>query len=101
MTDVLNDHSRIFNTDESGFMLCPKSENVLSIRAEKNVYEVCGSKDKQQITALLNVSSDGSIAPTILVFTGKILPIGIAKSLPEHWAMAVSDKGITDETFFE
>lgn len=52
---------------------------------------MCGNTDKQQITALLNVSADGAIA-------GKRMP----KSMPEHWAMAISDKGwITGETFFE
>jgi len=102
ITDILDDPSRIFNTDESGFMLCAKGEKVLSIRGEKNVYEVCGNNDKQQITALLNVSADGAIAPTMLVFAGKHMPKGIAKSMPEHWAMAIRDKGwITGETFFE
>lgn len=50
LMDILENPSRIFNTDESGFMLCPKGEKVLSIRGEKNVYEVCGNNDKQQIT---------------------------------------------------
>jgi len=40
MTDILDDPSRIFNTDESGFMLCPQGEKVLSIRVRK-MYMKC------------------------------------------------------------
>jgi len=102
LMDILENPSRIFNTDESGFMLCPKGEKVLSMRGEKNVYEVCGNNDKQQITVLVNISADGVVAPTMLVFSGKRMPKGIAKTIPSDWSMAVSDKGwITGETFFE
>lgn len=100
--DILENPSRIFNTDESGFMLCPKGEKVLSIRGEKNAYEVCGNNDKQQITVWVNISADGVVAPTMLVFSGKRMPKGIAKTIPSDWSMAVSEKGwITGESFFE
>ncbi|CAH1710854.1 unnamed protein product [Aphis gossypii] len=83
-------------------MMCPKGEKVLSIRGQKNVYEVVGNNKKQQITVLVNVSADGIVAPTMVVFAGKRLPKGIAQTMPEDWAMAKSDKGwITGETFFE
>ncbi|XP_060855289.1 uncharacterized protein LOC132932965 [Metopolophium dirhodum] len=102
LMDILENPSRIFNTDESGFMLCPKGEKVLCMRGEKNVYEVCGNNDKQQITVLVNISADGVVAPTMLVFYGKQMPKGIAKTILSDWFMAVSAKGwITGETFFE
>jgi len=43
LRDILEDPSRIFNTDESGCMMCPKGETVLSIRGQKNIYEVVGN----------------------------------------------------------
>lgn len=83
-------------------MLCPKGEKVLSIRGEKNVYEICGNNEKQQITVLVNISANGAVAPTMLVFSDKRMSKGIARTMPKDWAMAVSDKGwITGETFFE
>jgi len=49
----------------------------------------------------VNVSADGIVAPTMVVFAGKRLPKGIAQTMSEDWAMAKSDKGwITGETFF-
>jgi len=102
LKDILDDPCRIFNTDGSGFMMCPKGEKVLSIRGTKNVYEVNGNNEKQQITVLVNVSAAGVVAPTMVVFAGKSLPKGIASTMPEDWAMAKSDKGwITGESFFE
>jgi len=84
LMDILKNPSRIFNSDDSGFMLCLKGETILSIRREKNVYEVCGNNDKQQITVLVNISADVVVAPTMLVFSEKQMP-----------------KSITGETFFE
>ncbi|KAE9528876.1 hypothetical protein AGLY_012451, partial [Aphis glycines] len=46
--------------------------------------------------------NDEVVAPTMLVFSGKQMPKGIAKTMLSDWSMAVSDKGwITGETFFE
>jgi len=52
------------------------------MRGEKNVYEVCGNNDKQQITVLVNISADGVVAPTMLVSSGKRIPKVIAKTMP-------------------
>lgn len=61
---VLSHPSRLFNADESAFMLCPKSEKVLGIRGQKNVAEIVSGSDKESLTVLTNVSGDGAIAPT-------------------------------------
>ena len=50
--DVLDDPSRNFNIDESGFSLCPTSSKVIAIRGTKNVFEEMSSKSKCNITVL-------------------------------------------------
>ena len=38
--DALNDPKRVFNLDETNFILKEKSPKVIAIRGEKHVYEV-------------------------------------------------------------
>lgn len=98
---ILNDANRIFNMDESGFMLCPKGEKVLGIKGQKNVYDICGA-DKENVTVLFGVSADGAKAPSLIVYSGKRLPKGADKAMPDGWALSKSEKGwITGEVFFE
>lgn len=99
---VLEDPTRVFNCDESSFMMCPKSEKVLGIRGQKNVYKVHQGNDKDNITVLFNVSASGEIAPTMVVYPGKRLPQGVKLSMPENWAIGRSEKGwMNGEIFFE
>lgn len=98
----LDDPSRLFNMDESGFMLCPKGEKVLGIKGQRNVYEVCSANEKENVTVLLGVSAAGSITPPLVVYAGQRLPKGVGENVPGGWAVAKSEKGwITGETFYE
>lgn len=51
LTDILEDSSRIFNGDETCFMLCPKNKRVLAPKGTKNVYEV-EHNPKKNITVM-------------------------------------------------
>lgn len=102
LKSVLEDPTRVFNCDESNFMMCPKGEKVLGIRGQKNVYEVHQGNDKDNITVLFNVSANGEVAPTMVVYPGKRLPQGARLSMPKNWAIGRSEKGwMNGETFFE
>lgn len=99
---VMTDSSRIYNLDETAFMLCPRSEKVIGIRGQKNVCEVVTAPEKESITVLSNVCADGKIAPTMIVFPGMRLPQGIKLSVPDSWAISRSEKGwMNGEVFFE
>lgn len=101
LLSVMENPERIFNMDESGFMLCPKGEKVLGLKGQKNVYEVCG-KDKEQCTILLATSASGLLAPTLIVYSGQRLPKGVGDHMPDGWGLAKSEKGwITGEVFYE
>lgn len=45
--DILSDSKRIFNGDESGFALCPKTGKVLGPRGFKNLYQIKPSNEKE------------------------------------------------------
>jgi hypothetical protein len=42
LCDILNDSSRVFNGDETGFFLCPKTKTIL---APKDVYKTAVGRD--------------------------------------------------------
>ena len=62
--------SQLWNADESGFPLCPKSGRILAMKTDKNVYGVTGDS-KEQITCLCAGSAAGDILPPMEVFAGE------------------------------
>ncbi|KAJ8930929.1 hypothetical protein NQ314_016228 [Rhamnusium bicolor] len=50
--DILEDPTRIFNSNESGFETNPKTGLVLGPRGMKNFYQVKSGSEKEQITVL-------------------------------------------------
>lgn len=62
-----NDASKIWNCDESGFPLCPKSGKVITPQGVKSVYSA-GGNQKQQITTLV---ANGNVIPPMHIFAGE------------------------------
>ncbi|XP_071138373.1 uncharacterized protein [Mytilus edulis] len=67
--DILKDPSRLYNADESGFPLCPKTSKVLTMRGSKQVY-IFFSSDKTQITVLAYTSATAHYIPPMIVYPG-------------------------------
>lgn len=99
---VLLDPSRIFNGDESGFALCPKTGKVLGPTQIKEDFYERVSNEKEQITVMGTFSADGKVVPPMLIFPYKKMPRTIVESIPENWALGRSDSGwMNSEVFFE
>lgn len=60
----------IWNADESGFPLCPKTTRVLAMKNKKHVYSV-NADTKTQITTLVAANAAGSVIPPMHVYPGK------------------------------
>lgn len=100
--DILADSSRIFNADESGFSLCPKTGKVLGPRGYKNLYEVKKGNEKDNITVLVTFSADGVLCPPCVVYPYVKPPRVIAESMPPEWILGKSETGwMKSEVFFE
>lgn len=56
LQEAMADPSRIFNTDETGFELCPNTGKVLATKGQKNVYDLHSGSDKESITVLTTVN---------------------------------------------
>lgn len=100
--EILLDPSRIFNGDEAGFCLCPKSGKVLGPAGYKEDFYIRVKSEKEQITVMATFSADGKYVPPMLIFPYKRIPQAIAESVPENWGLGRSDSGwMTSQVFYE
>lgn len=75
--------SRIFNGDESGFSVCPKSGKVLAPKFYKNLHNIKLGQEKDNITVLITFSADGKVAPPLVVFPYVRPPRALVENMPD------------------
>ena len=68
--NILDDPSRIYNCDETGFPMAPKLGKVIAGKGEAHVYQAGTSSSKTQITALIASSAAGHFIPPMIVYPG-------------------------------
>lgn len=99
--DILEDPSRIFNLDESGFRTNPESGLVLGPVNYQNFYVVKDGSEKESITTLVTVNAADDILPPVVVFPYVRIPMEIARNCNPEWALGRSPSGwMTGQTFF-
>ncbi|KAJ8049213.1 hypothetical protein HOLleu_01845 [Holothuria leucospilota] len=98
---VMEDPSRIFNADESGFPLSGKTEKVLAPRGTKNVYQLSNS-DRRQITVLACMNASGFYLEPMLIFPNERFRYDPLAGAPEKWFIGRSHNGwINSQVFYE
>lgn len=93
LCDILNDPTRIFNGDETGFTLCPKTKNVLAPKGAKDVYEVSVGNSKENLTVMFTFSAAGVMCPPMIIYNYKRIPQDIVNSVPPNWGIGHSESG--------
>ena len=104
--DILINPQRVFNFDESQFLLAKKKGTVLGPVNYKSFLEVSKENDKEGLTVLMGYSADGSLAPPMIVYAYKQnIPYDIIEavgSVDPSWALGKSESGwMTTLTFFD
>ncbi|CAK1579754.1 unnamed protein product [Parnassius mnemosyne] len=100
--DILESPERIFNGDESGFALCPKTGKVLGPRGYRNLYQIKSGSEKDNLTVLVTFNAKAQVCPPLIVFPYIRPPKQIADSMPPHWVLGRSDSGwMRSDVFFE
>ena len=84
MKNNISNHDHIWNADETGRPLCPKSGKVLAMRGSKDVYQVTGNSE-EQVTTLCTVSAAGTMVPPMHIFAGKCFKGWINSKLFYKW----------------
>lgn len=99
---ILSDPSRVYNGDETNFILCPKNTKVIAPKGEKNVYEVDHAQSKSCITVMFTFAADGETTPPMIIFPLKRMRPDIQKSVPKLWGIGLSDNGwMKAELFYQ
>ncbi|KAG5858417.1 hypothetical protein JTB14_010103 [Gonioctena quinquepunctata] len=102
INDIMINPARVFNGDESGFSLCPKSGKVLAPKGWKNLYTIKFGQEKDNITTLVVFSADGEVAPPLVVFPYVRPPKAVVENMPPKWVLGKSDTGwMKGDVFFE
>ena len=95
--DILENLSRIYNCDGTGFPLALKMKKVIALKHDKHVYQVGMTSNKTQITVLLTASSTAHYVKPLVVYPGVQLrhelrddyhhrfPEGLFGSSPSGW----------------
>ena len=101
--DVLLDPHRVFNFDESHFLLAKKRGTVLGPVNYKNFLEVSKENDKEGLTVLIGYSANGSLAPPMIVYSYKQnIPCESVGSVDPSWALGKSEsEWMTTLTFLD
>lgn len=102
LSDLLNDPTRIFNADETGFLLSPEADHVLVRKNSKMVYTRINNDEKECITALIGGNAAGKVMPTMVVYSYQRIPALLTELFPSTWAIGRTENGwMTAETFYE
>lgn len=100
--DILSDPSRVFNGDETNFLLCPKTGVVLALKGDKNIYEIDRGQAKSAITVMFTFCANGDTTPPMVILPYKRLPGEIASKVPKEWGIGLSDNGwMKAELFYD
>lgn len=100
--DILKDPTRVFNGDETNFLLWPKNTKVLAEKGAKNVYEVDGGAAKSALTVMFSFSASGSCVPPMIIYPYVRIPDEIMRGVPLGWGVGSSESGwMTSENFYE
>ncbi|XP_036342576.1 uncharacterized protein LOC118751857 [Rhagoletis pomonella] len=100
--NIMNDASRILNSDETSFCLCPKTGKVIAPKGYKNIYQIAAGNEKETLTVLIVFSADGKLFEPMVVFPYLRPPKEIVDSMPKSWFLGRSESGwMKSETFFE
>lgn len=100
--ELLQQPTRIFNADESGFSLCPKTGKVIGPRGYRNLYQIKVGNEKDNLTVLVMFNANGQMCPPLVVFPYLRPPKAVSDSMPSDWILGRSESGwMKSDVFFE
>lgn len=97
---ILNQPTRLFNGEETSFMVCPKTKDILAARGIQNVYEIEQGSVKSSVTVLFTFNANGVRTRPTMVYPHKRLPSSIGRSVTEDWGIGVTSSGWINSKLF-
>ena len=102
LIDILERPESIWNGDETGCQLNPKSGRLLGPTKEKNFYKISAGHEKESITVSCSFSAAGASIPPMVMLPYKRIPSHLSQSIPHDWSVGRSESGwMVSSCFFE
>ncbi|KAL4153346.1 hypothetical protein QTP88_001179 [Uroleucon formosanum] len=102
LDDILQDPTRLFNGDETGFSLCPKTKSILAPKGAKDIYEVAVGNAKENLTVMFTFNAAGDMCHPMVIYNYQRIPQDIVNSVPPNWGIGHSESGwMKSEVFYE
>lgn len=84
--EILQDPSRVFNTDKTYFAITPKGDVILGPKGQQ-VYEESSNSDKDNVTTLFTANALGEMAPPLTLFKYGRMQSYVVKAAPPGWGI--------------
>ncbi|CAG8737253.1 13535_t:CDS:2 [Cetraspora pellucida] len=102
---IINEHSlttaQIWNMDETGFILIPKSEKVIAQKGACQVHKVIHENTTEHISVIPTISAAGSSIPPLFIYKGVRTISGLLEGAPPRAVMGFTDTGYMREDLFQ
>ncbi|CAH1966945.1 unnamed protein product [Acanthoscelides obtectus] len=95
----MEDRSRDYYCDETGFQVFPNTGKVYAAKGAKNIYTVEKGSPKENITVMFSFSASGITCPPMIIYRYKRIPEKISLTVNPDWGVGRSDNVDKDTTF--
>lgn len=92
---------RIWNMDETGFVVIPKLEKVVARKGARQVHKVAHGNSHDHISVAPTISAAGSYIPPLFIYKGSRAIPGLLEGAPAGTAMGFTDTGYMRESLFQ
>ena len=96
------DSKRIFNLDESAFMLVPNDNTVITEKGARAPYQIVAGNAKTCLTVLFVACASGLMLPPMILYNLKKTPRKkVLEKVPKDWAVGNTESSwMTSESFY-
>jgi hypothetical protein len=84
LAEILEDSRHVFNRDETGFSLCPKTKTLLGLKGTKDVYEIAKGNSKENLTVMFTFNANEDMCYLMVIFNYQRIPQNIIDSVPAN-----------------
>ncbi|CAG8783178.1 12753_t:CDS:2 [Cetraspora pellucida] len=91
---------RIWNMDETGFIIEPKLQKVIAKKGACQVHHVSYGSNHEHISVCPTISDAGTYIPPLIIYKGKWIIPGLLDSAPAGTVMGFTDTRYMQESLF-